>query len=179
MAVLGIGRLIDSEIQESNSGRVGSPGGSDTSVLGKTSGRSHGSGVSAHPSPFTGTSTASVTVGTAGTREFDTTKDIDNGTGVPKGIPLIRNACSNSTSRFLYPYRTGADRAGEKVDVARARTTRFMEERMFEMMKMICGRECNEWERNVWATGSGEVKMMYKKDKALCSPTSALEKKEC
>jgi hypothetical protein len=38
------------------------------------------------------------------------------------------------------------------------------------------GCECNECERNIWATGSREVKIVYKKDKALCSLTSALKK---
>jgi hypothetical protein len=43
------------------------------------------------------------------------------------------------------------------------------------------GRECNECANGFgWATGGVEIMAMaYKKDKALCSPTSALESNKC
>jgi len=40
------------------------------------------------------------------------------------------------------------------------------------------GRECTVCEQNVWATGVKILAIPYKKDKALCSPTSALERNE-
>ena len=47
---------------------------------------------------------------------------------LPRGIPLIKKAQPlNSTSRSSYLYWIGADKAGETIDAARARTAaRFM-----------------------------------------------------
>jgi hypothetical protein len=69
----------------------------------------------------------------SGTREFDTTKGIDNGIGlgihprVPGRIPLVRKTWPlDSTSIFPYIRWVGADKAWERVDVARAKKARFM-----------------------------------------------------
>ena len=64
------------------------------------------------------------------------------------------------------------------VDAARARTVRFMKERMFEVVKkFLVGVNTMSLSVRMKRLGCRRVKIMampYKKDNTLCSPTSAL-----
>jgi hypothetical protein len=101
MAVVGIGRLAlrRDDMKRGNVGRVGRS--SVRMKAGRASGRLPVGVMVGRIGTGVRDASGRVGRGTGETREFDATNDIDDGTGIPKGIPLIRRACSNSTSRFL------------------------------------------------------------------------------